>query len=131
VTGAQNIDALFFMLVWARCGFQKKHSERHYVKLVFLYLMGSIGHILHYSASEARNVDALCFILGWARCGFHKKTPRETLSQTCVFVFGGIYGACSAFRCVRGAKRRCTIFMLGWSLFVRINTCFCKSWHNG
>jgi hypothetical protein len=33
--GAQNIDALFFMLVWDWYGFQKKCAGTHYAKLVF------------------------------------------------------------------------------------------------
>jgi hypothetical protein len=32
------------------------------------------------------------------------------LHQTCVFASGGIYRSSSALRCVRGVKRRCTIF---------------------
>jgi hypothetical protein len=35
---------------------------------------------------------------------------RGMLHRTCVFASGGICGSCSAFMCVRGMKRRCTIF---------------------
>jgi hypothetical protein len=51
-SGAQNIDALFFMLVWARCGFEKKHGGKHYAKLVFLHSVGSVGHVVHSDASR-------------------------------------------------------------------------------
>jgi hypothetical protein len=45
--GPQNIDALFFMLGWARCSFHKKRVRTHYAKLVFLHSVVSVGHIVH------------------------------------------------------------------------------------
>jgi hypothetical protein len=50
-SGARNVDALFLMLVWARCNFPKKHTRTRYAELVFLHLVGSAGHILHSGAS--------------------------------------------------------------------------------
>jgi hypothetical protein len=35
MSGARNINALFFMLGWARCDFQKKHTRTRYAELVF------------------------------------------------------------------------------------------------
>jgi hypothetical protein len=73
VSGARNVDAIFFTLRCAWCGIRKKRIRKHYSKLVFLHLVGSAGHIVHSSASVTWNVDALFFMLGWAWCCFHKK----------------------------------------------------------
>jgi hypothetical protein len=69
----------------------------------------SAGHVVHSHASGERSVNTLFFMLGWARCGFHKKSV-ETRYAELVFFISGFCGPPSAFRCVRGMKRRCTIF---------------------
>jgi hypothetical protein len=51
-SGAWYIDTLFFMLGWDRYGYDKKHVVKHYVELVFLHSVGSVGHIVHSCASE-------------------------------------------------------------------------------
>jgi hypothetical protein len=43
--------ALFSMLGWARYCFHKKHSGTHYVELVVLHLVGSVGHVVQSGAS--------------------------------------------------------------------------------
>jgi hypothetical protein len=48
---ARSVDTLFFILRWARGNFYKKRIEASYAKLVFLHLVGSVGNVVHSSAS--------------------------------------------------------------------------------
>jgi hypothetical protein len=60
----------------ARCGFRKKCIMAHYTKLLFLHLVGYVGHIVHSNASGSQNIDALFFMLGWDQYGYDKKHSR-------------------------------------------------------
>jgi hypothetical protein len=52
VSDARNVDVLFFMPGLALCDFHKKRSATHYVEIVFLHPVGSVGHIVHLGASR-------------------------------------------------------------------------------
>jgi hypothetical protein len=98
------------MLGWARCGFYNNCTGARYARLVFLHPAGSAFHVVNSGVFEPQNIDALFFKPSWARYGFDKKHAGTRYSEHVLFISGGIFGSRSAFRCVCGVKRRCTIF---------------------
>jgi hypothetical protein len=83
VTVALNIDAIFFMIGRAQCGFHKKQTRTRNVELLFLNLVGSTGHVAHSVASVARNVDALFFMSGGIGKDLTKSAPGHVTLNLC------------------------------------------------
>jgi hypothetical protein len=78
----QNVDALFFMLGWDRCGLHKMRTGTHYAELVFLNLVGSMGDIVHSGVSGAWNINTL-FLCSCGPVRFHKKHVGHVTRNLC------------------------------------------------
>jgi hypothetical protein len=90
-SGVWNMDALFFMHEWARCGSHKMRTGTRYIELVFLHPLGYVGHVVH---SGARGTKCLCTIFH-ARVGPVRITQiayRDMLSRTWVLYSVGSTG---------------------------------------
>jgi hypothetical protein len=51
------------MLGWVQCGFHKKCTGTRYAKLLFLHLLGSVGHVVHFGVFRHETLT-LFFMLG-------------------------------------------------------------------
>jgi hypothetical protein len=82
VRGVKHRCTIFLARV-ALVRFPKKRTGTRYAELVFLFLVGSVGHAEHCGTSRARNIDALFFLIWWARSGFKKSTPGLVTPNMC------------------------------------------------
>jgi hypothetical protein len=99
-SGTRNVDELCFILVWDQCSFHKKCVMTHYAKLVFLHSVRPRRETMTHYFSVLGGPGAVSI-----------KAHQDTVCRTFVFEHSGIYGSRSAFRCVRVAKCRRTIFL--------------------
>jgi hypothetical protein len=51
VSGARNVDELFFMIGWPCWGFHQTRDGTRYSELLFLHPLGSVGHVVNFGAS--------------------------------------------------------------------------------
>jgi hypothetical protein len=72
--------------------------------------VGYAGHVVHSGASRVRNVNALFFILGRAWYGFHKKRAGTHYAELVLLFPVGSVGHVVPLWCIRGMKRRHTVF---------------------
>jgi hypothetical protein len=82
VRGVKHRCTIFHARV-ALVRFPKKCTGTRYAELVFLFLVGSVGHAEHCGISGAPNIDALFFLLWWVQCGFKKSAPGHVTPNMC------------------------------------------------
>jgi hypothetical protein len=67
----------------AQCGFHKKHTGKRYAELVSLYLVGSVGHVVHIGSSGAQNVDLLFSCSSGTGIDSTKTTSGHVMLKMC------------------------------------------------
>jgi hypothetical protein len=87
VSGARNVDALFFMLGSARRGFHKERTGIHYAELVFLHLVGYASHIVYSSVSGHKKSMHYFSRSGGPGAIWIKSTPRHVTLNLCFCIW--------------------------------------------
>jgi hypothetical protein len=105
-----KLDALFSCSGGDWYGFHKKQVGTHYVKLVFLHPVGSMGHIVRSGVSRVRNIDPLFFILSGPGAVSIKSKLGQVMQNLWFWIRWDLGGPHTAFRWVWSGKRRCPIF---------------------
>jgi hypothetical protein len=59
----------------------KIYALNRYAKLLFLQLVGAVGHVVHFGVSVAQNIDALFFTVTRDPCGFDKKRAETHYAE--------------------------------------------------
>jgi hypothetical protein len=80
---ARDVDALFFMLLWARYGFDKKCVGTHYTKVGFLHPVGSTGYVVHYGTSGPETLTHYFSCSGGIGTYLTKSAPGHVTSNLC------------------------------------------------
>jgi hypothetical protein len=112
--GLQNINALFVMLGWARCGFHKKCTGTRYAELVLLHPLGYVGHVVNSGASGPQNITHYFMCSGGTDVVSMMSTGRRYSELVFLHPFGSaghvVHSGASGLRNID-----VLFFMLGWA----------------